>query len=91
MYKQFKYYFDTIQECDHILATENDKELVSMAKEELLQVLEDIEDTQEKACEELVPISELDEKDCTIEIKHAAGGTESALFAEVLKGMYENY
>lgn len=49
MYKQFKHYFDAIQECDNILATEADQELVSMAKEELQEVLEAIEDTQEKA------------------------------------------
>lgn len=62
-----------------------------MAEEELEEALEEIEETQEKAIRELVPVSELDEKDCTIEIKSAAGGSESALFAEDLKGMYENF
>lgn len=62
-----------------------------MAKEELEEALEEIQDTQEKAVQELVPISDLDEKDVYFEIKSAAGGSESALFAEDLKGMYENY
>lgn len=41
--------------------------------------------------DEIVPVSELDEKDCTVEIKQAAGGVESTLFAEEIKDMYEKY
>lgn len=62
-----------------------------MAKEELGDALEELLEVQDKAVETLVPVNELDEKDCTLEIKSAAGGTESALFAEDLKKMYEAY
>lgn len=41
--------------------------------------------------DDIVPVSELDEKDCTLEIKQAAGGSEGALFAEDIKGMYEKF
>ena len=41
--------------------------------------------------DEIVPISELDEKDWTVEIKQAAGGVESTLFGEEVKNMYEKY
>jgi len=91
MYKLFHQYFTTIQEWDHIIAEEKDQELISMAKEELGDALEELLEVQDKAVETLVPVNELDEKDCTLEIKSAAGGTESALFAEDLKKMYEAY
>ena len=41
--------------------------------------------------DEIVPVSELDEKDWTLEIKQATGGVESTLFGEELKDMYEKY
>jgi peptide chain release factor 1 len=91
MYKQFDRFFETIQDWDQIIREEKDKELIKMAKEELDDALEELDKAQDKAVESLVPVSELDDKDWTMEIKSAAGGTESALFAEELKNMYESY
>lgn len=65
--------------------------MIDLATEEMKEALELTETAQHKAVLELVPVSELDEKECILEIKSAAGGSESALFAEDLKNMYESY
>ena len=69
-----------------IIDTENDPELIDMAKEELTQskwLLCNIEEAVKLA---IVPKDPNDEKDAYLEIRPAAGGDEAGLFAaELLK------
>ena len=74
-----------------MIQSESDPELVQLAKDELEEALDQIYTSQEDIIEDLVPDSELDSKDWTLEIRQAAGGQESALFADDLKNMYHNY
>lgn len=68
-----------------------DKEMVSMAEAELLE----LEDKKEKLSKEikimLLPKDSNDEKNVIVEIRAGAGGDESALFASELFRMYSHY
>lgn len=46
---------------------------------------------EESIIETLIPRNDADFCNCTLEIKHATGGSESSLFAEDLMHMYEAY
>jgi len=46
---------------------------------------------QEEIIDVLIPKNPADEANCTLEIKHAMGGSESSLFAEDIMKMYQNY
>lgn len=63
MFSKLDGYFKIVKDCTALIESEKDEELVELAKEELEEVLDDILSTQDKACQELVPVSELDEKD----------------------------
>ena len=41
--------------------------------------------------EELIPKKDVDTKNVTVEVRQAAGGSESSLFAEDLVNMYKAY
>jgi protein subunit release factor A len=46
---------------------------------------------EEEVIETILPRNDADFCNCTLEIKHATGGSESSLFAEDLMYMYEEY
>lgn len=66
----------------------DDKELAELARIELDEVLAKIAVNDEQLVEALTPKDPNDEKDVVIEIRGAAGGDESALFAGELYRMY---
>ena len=41
--------------------------------------------------EAIVPVSEADGRNATLEVMQAAGGSESSLFAEEIFNMYKSY
>ena len=53
--------------------------------------MESIFDLEESILDSILPIEEIDQSNVVLEIKQAAGGTESSLFADDLKKMYENF
>ena len=70
---------------------ENDKELRKLAEEDKSRIDNDLDDLQYEIEEELIPKSDADARNCILEIKQAAGGSESSLFAEDLVNMYKAY
>lgn len=92
LFNDFKALFTHAEENVAILAEpEEDAEIKEMAQEELAGVEEDIDDLADDIVEIILPQSDADQRDCTIEILQAAGGSESSLFAEDLFKMYQGY
>lgn len=87
-----KKYFDVIKNIsDNKILIENDSELVEMARNELTK-LQDEEKKLKKEIEYiLLPTDPNDAKDVIIEIRPAAGGEESELFAAELFRSYLKY
>ena len=74
-----------------ILDSENDEEMRELAKEELAQAKDDIEQLQEKIKILLLPKDPNDDKNVIVEIRAGAGGDEAALFAAEIYRMYVHY
>ena len=62
-----------------------------MAQDDIERGKENLNELQEEIIEELIPKRDVDSKNCSIEIRQAAGGSESSLFAEDLVNMYKAY
>lgn len=80
-----------IKQNNEIISSENDKELLKMAKDEL-SVLEEEKTTLNKEIDkELNPDDPNDKKNVIVEIRAGTGGDESALFAAELFRMYSRF
>ncbi|MBE7074841.1 MAG: peptide chain release factor 1 [Clostridiales bacterium] len=73
------------------IQTETDHEMLALYKEENHELKKQKEELENALQILLLPKDEDDDKDCIIEIRGAAGGEESALFAGVLMNMYIRY
>lgn len=73
------------------LKTETDSEMIALYKEENHELKKQKDELENKLQILLLPKDEDDDKDCIVEIRGAAGGEESALFAGVLMNMYIRY
>ena len=73
------------------LKTETDSEMIALYKEENHELKKQKDELENKLQILLLPKDEDDGKDCIVEIRGAAGGEESALFAGVLMNMYIRY
>lgn len=69
----------------------NDEELRELAKEELPQLEEDLEKTENAIKQMLIPKDPQDDKNCILEIRAGTGGDEASLFAGDLLRMYLRY
>ncbi len=74
-----------------ILESENDEEMRELAKEELNDARERIEQLETELKILLLPKDPNDDKDIIVEIRAGAGGDEAALFAAELFRMYTHY
>jgi len=70
------------------ILSQTDDELGSLAKEELPGITTALEGLEQQLAEALTPKDPNDERDVVIEIRAAAGGDESSLFANDLYRMY---
>ena len=68
-----------------------DSELKQLAAGEMEEILESIDETSNEIVEVIIPKNDADQRNCTVEIQSAMGGSESSLFAENLVEMYRNY
>jgi peptide chain release factor 1 len=84
-YKRLKSDLDAANE---ILKSEKDAGLLEMAREEIEKNAAELEKTEQELKVLLLPKDERDDADVILEIRAAAGGDESALFAGVLLRMY---
>lgn len=76
---------------EHLIQTEADEELKSLAKEENYELKEKLGVCQEQLKILLLPKDENDTKNVILEIRGGAGGEESALFANSLLRMYRMF
>jgi peptide chain release factor 1 len=79
-----------ITECEEILAGDDDL-MKEMATEELEELQNEKIEAEEKLKVALLPVDPNDKKNVIIEIRPAAGGDESELFASQLFRMYTRY
>ena len=94
IYKAYKAYREAeAQEQDALtlLASEQDADLLEMAKEELQDAKQKQEELADKIKLLLIPKDENDDKNIIMEIRGGAGGEEAALFASELYRMYISY
>jgi peptide chain release factor 1 len=90
-YREYKETKTGIAEAKSILEESNDEELREMAKMELGDLEESIEDIESELKLLLLPKDPNDEKNVIVEIRAGAGGDEAGLFAGELLRMYTRY
>ncbi|BBF44327.1 peptide chain release factor 1 [Lachnospiraceae bacterium KM106-2] len=87
-------YKDTKQGIEDSLAMieeETDEEMRELAKEELNDCKQRVEELEQKMKVLLIPKDPNDDKNVVVEIRAGAGGDEAALFASQLYRMYSRY
>lgn len=91
-YEDFKGILTQINDSKQIIGDpEEDAELKAVAEEELEETLEELDDFLEDIIDTLIPSSEADARNCSLEVMQAAGGSESSLFAGEIFDMYKAY
>jgi len=73
------------------VANESDPELAELAHQEISELADKLQTINDKLNEALMPKDPNNERDVIIEIRAAAGGDESALFASELYRMYARW
>lgn len=89
--KKYRNALSAIDEAKEIIATEDDEEMVKMAREELDEASAAIPGMEEEIKLLLVPADPDDSKNAIVEIRGGTGGDEAALFAGDLFRMYQKY
>lgn len=82
---------NSVAECREIIDDGSDKEMVSLAKEELSAALKKKEELTEQLKIALLPKDPDDDKNVIVEIRAGAGGDEAGLFGAELVRMYERF
>ncbi len=80
-----------IDDSQELLATGEDTELQTMAREELPVLQRQAEDLEAQIRDLLLPRDPDDSRNCIVEIRAGTGGDEAALFAADLYRMYSRY
>ncbi len=91
LYAEYRANEATVAECREIIDDGSDKEMVSLAKEELSEALKKREELTESLKIALLPKDPDDDKNVIIEIRAGAGGDEAGLFGAELVRMYERF
>ena len=90
LYKEYKKNEESLAGAKEMLE-ENDEELREMAKMEIAECQENLEDLTQKLKIALLPKDPNDEKNVYVELRAGVGGEEAALFASDLLRMYTRY
>ena len=90
-YREYKGTEQSIAEAKELIEESDDEELRMLAKEELKENQERLEDVIKELKLRLLPKDPNDEKNVIVEIRGGAGGDEAALFAASLFRMYGQY
>jgi peptide chain release factor 1 len=90
-YREYKRLEAEVAANRKVIDTENDQEMLEMAREEIANLEPKLERMEEELEISLLPTDPNDEKDVILEIRAAAGGDEAALFAGDLMRMYLRY
>ena len=91
LYMQRKKMDNELKEAKTIIDEENDEEMLEIAKEQFQQASVKKSELEKKLKIALLPKDENDDKNIYMEIRPAAWGDESALFAEELMRTYMRY
>ncbi|HMS91040.1 MAG TPA: peptide chain release factor 1 [Candidatus Absconditabacterales bacterium] len=91
LYQDYKKAHQQKHEAQEMIDTEQDSEMLEMAKEQLKEAENFIEDLDKKIKVALLPKDPNDDKNIYLEIRPAAGGDEAGLFATELLKMYLGY
>ena len=89
--KRIKKVTKTIADNKEVIKAEDDPEIVGMAKEELLELEDQLEQLEQEFRLLIVPKDPNDSKNTIVEIRAGTGGEESTLFAADLLRMYSRY
>ena len=90
-YREYKATTNSIEEAKEMLEESDDEELRQLAKEELKDSQERLEEVTKTLKLRLLPKDPNDDKNVIVEIRGGAGGDEAALFAATLFRMYGHY
>ena len=90
-YKRYKQTKQDIEDSLLLLDEESDEEMRELAKEELAEAKDRLEECEQNLKILLIPKDPNDEKNVIVEIRAGAGGDEAALFAAELYRMYAKY
>lgn len=90
-FREFKAIDRGIRETKELLDTEEDAEMVSLARNELLELEQRREAAEENLKLLLLPKDPNDEKNVILEIRAGTGGDEASLFAADIMRMYSRY
>ncbi len=91
LYKQIETATHQLDEAKHLLETESDADTIELAKAQLEEAQTQLEWMDAKVQLALLPQDPNDDKNIFLEIRPAAGGDESGLFAAELLRMYLRY
>lgn len=80
-----------LDQSEEIIKNESDQELIKIAKDELLELKQLIEELKNKIETELNPADPNDKKNIIMEIRAGTGGDESALFTAELFRLYARF
>ena len=90
-YKEYKACKQTIEDSLQMLEEESDEEMRELAKEELNEAKDRVEELEKELKILLLPKDPNDDKNVMVEIRAGAGGDEAALFAAEIYRMYLHY
>jgi peptide chain release factor 1 len=91
LYQRFKVLENELAGAKEIVKNESDQTLVEMARSEISSISKEINTIEERLRILLLPRDPNDEKNIMLEIRAAAGGEESSIFAGDLLRMYTKY
>lgn len=90
-YKRYKQTKQDIEDSLAMIEEESDEEMRELAKEELSEAKDRLEECEHNLKILLIPKDPNDDKNVIVEIRAGAGGDEAALFAAELYRMYAKY
>jgi len=90
-YREYKKTRKELEESKELIATENDDEIRTLAKEELRQLETKLAELENRLKLLLIPKDPNDEKNVILEIRAGTGGEEAALFVADVFRMYTKY
>ncbi|HMV96466.1 MAG TPA: PCRF domain-containing protein, partial [Anaerolineales bacterium] len=89
--REYRQALKSLEEAKSIIISENDSELIALAKADVDDLEPKIEALEKEIKGMLVPKDPRDERNVIFEIRAGAGGDEAAIFAADLFRMYTRY
>lgn len=89
--RQYRQALKSLEEARTIIESENDAELIALAKSDVEELTPKIEALEKEIKDMLAPKDPRDDKNVIVEIRAGTGGDEAAIFAADLFRMYTRY